>query len=71
MSVWNWKVSNKAGQKVNYQKELDKLILELKKEAIANWGSDFSQKKFHQTILELGPATFSRIEKYILHPTGK
>ena len=32
MSVWNWKVSNKAGQKVNYQKELDKLILELKKE---------------------------------------
>ena len=32
MSVWNWKVNNKAGQKVNYQKELDKLILELKKE---------------------------------------
>ena len=32
MSVWNWKVSSKAGQKVNYQKELDKLILELKKE---------------------------------------
>ena len=32
MSVWNWKVSNKEGQKVNYQKELDKLILELKKE---------------------------------------
>ena len=32
MSVWNWKVSNKAVQKVNYQKELDKLILELKKE---------------------------------------
>ena len=32
MSVWNWKVSNKARQKVNYQKELDKLILELKKE---------------------------------------
>ena len=31
MSVWNWKVSNKEGQKVNYQKELDKLILELKK----------------------------------------
>ena len=32
MSVWNWKVNNKAGQKVNYQKELDKLIVELKKE---------------------------------------
>ena len=32
MSVWNWKVSNKEGQKINYQKELDKLILELKKE---------------------------------------
>ena len=32
MSVGNWKVSSKAGQKVNYQKELDKLILELKKE---------------------------------------
>lgn len=32
MSVWNWKAGNKAGQKVNYQKELDKLILTLEKE---------------------------------------
>lgn len=32
MSVWNWKVSNKEGQKINYQKVLDKLILKLKKE---------------------------------------
>ena len=32
MSVGNWKVRNKEGQKINYQKELDKLILELKKE---------------------------------------
>lgn len=32
MSVWNWKVNNKSGQKVNYQKELDKLILALEKE---------------------------------------
>ena len=46
-------------------------FLELKKEAIATWGSDFSQKKFHQTILEIGPATFPRIEKYLLHSTGK
>lgn len=46
-------------------------FLELKKEAIANWGSDFSQKKFHQTVLEIGPATFPRIEKYILHSAGK
>lgn len=46
-------------------------FLELKKEAIATWGSDFSQKKFHQTVLEIGPAEFPRIEKYILHSTGK
>lgn len=32
MSVWNWKAGNKTGQKVNYQKELDKLILTLEKE---------------------------------------
>lgn len=46
-------------------------FLELKKEAIATWGSDFSQKRFHQTILEIGPAAFPRIEKYLLHSTGK
>ena len=46
-------------------------FLELKKEAIANWGSDFSQKKFHQTVLEIGPATFPRIRKYLSHSTGK
>ena len=32
MSVWNWKAGNKTGQKVNYQKELDKMLLTLEKE---------------------------------------
>lgn len=38
-------------------------ILELKKAAIKEQGEDFSQKEFHQRLLEIGPAPFEIIEK--------
>ena len=40
-------------------------ILELKKKAITYYGNDFSQKTFHQQLLEIGPAPFEIIEKYL------
>ncbi|MBQ8803947.1 MAG: DUF885 domain-containing protein [Tyzzerella sp.] len=40
-------------------------ILELKKEMIAEMGNDFSQKEFHQKLLDIGPAPFEIIEKYM------
>ena len=40
-------------------------ILELKKKAIDHYGDDFSQKDFHQNLLEIGPAPFDIIEKYL------
>ena len=33
-------------------------FLELKKAAIAKWGEDFSQKRFHKFVLDIGPAPF-------------
>ena len=41
-------------------------FLELKKKMIEQQGSSFSQKEFHQKILEIGPAPFSILEKYML-----
>lgn len=40
-------------------------FLELKKEAIEKWGKDFSQERFHQAVLDVGPAPFDLIRKYI------
>lgn len=40
-------------------------ILELKKEAIKKQGEDFSQKEFHQRLLEIGPAPFEIIESQL------
>ena len=40
-------------------------FLELKKEAIETWGEDFSQERFHQAVLDVGPAPFELIRKYI------
>lgn len=34
-------------------------FLELKKDAIETWGKDFTQKRFHRTVLDTGPAPFS------------
>lgn len=40
-------------------------ILELKKEALKEWREDFTQKKFHKLILDMGPAPFRLIEEQI------
>ena len=40
-------------------------ILELKKELIKEMGGDFSQKEFHQKLLDIGPAPFEIIRKYM------
>lgn len=36
----------------------------LKQEIAANLNDDFSQKDFHQTVLDVGPAPFSMVEAY-------
>ena len=41
-------------------------FLELKKEAADKKGENFSQKEFHKAILDVGPAPFSVVRKYIL-----
>ena len=41
-------------------------ILQLKKEYIKQEGNDFSQKDFHKNLLEIGPAPFEVIQKYLL-----
>lgn len=40
-------------------------FLQLKKEAIEKWGDDFTQKKFHQTVLDAGPAPFEVIREQL------
>lgn len=40
-------------------------FLELKKGAENRYGSDYSDKAFHQALLSIGPAPFSIIEKYL------
>lgn len=41
-------------------------ILELKREMVEKEGKDFSQKEFHQEILDVGPAPFEIVRKQIL-----
>lgn len=41
-------------------------ILELKKEAADKKGKKFSQKEFHRAVLDVGPAPFSVVKKYVL-----
>lgn len=41
-------------------------ILELKKEAVEQWGDGFSQEKFHRAVLDAGPASFDILRKYVL-----
>ena len=38
-------------------------FLELKKDAIKEWGNEFSQERFHREILETGPVPFSLLRK--------
>ena len=42
-------------------------ILELKKDYMSQNGNEFSQKKFHKELLEIGPAPFEVIRKYMLN----
>ena len=39
-------------------------FLEMKKEALEAWGDDFSQKKFHKAVLDVGPAPFDIVREY-------
>lgn len=41
-------------------------FLELKKEAMTLWGKEFTQERFHKAVLDMGPAPFDLIRKYIL-----
>ena len=41
-------------------------ILDLKQQMMAQEGEDFSQKSFHQKVLEVGPAPFDIVSKYVL-----
>ena len=40
-------------------------FLELKKEALKLWKDDFSQKRFHKAVLDIGPAPFDLIRENI------
>ena len=40
-------------------------ILELKKDYMKQQGEEFSQKKFHKELLEVGPAPFEVVRKYM------
>lgn len=41
-------------------------FLELKKEIMQKEGEDFSQKEFHKAVLDVGPASFDIVRKYVL-----
>lgn len=43
-------------------------FLQLKKEAVQAWGKDFSQERFHKTVLDAGPAPFAILSEKIRHP---
>ena len=40
-------------------------FLELKKDAVEKWGENFTQKKFHKAVLDIGPTSFNVIRQYI------
>ena len=41
-------------------------FLELKKDAMKKWGSEFLQIRFHKAVLEVGPASFDIIRDFML-----
>ncbi len=41
-------------------------FLELKKECIEVWGTEFSQIRFHEAVLSIGPSPFDILKKYTL-----
>ena len=40
-------------------------FLELKKDAVEKWGENFTQKKFHKAVLDIGPTSFNVIRQYL------
>ncbi len=40
-------------------------FLELKKDAVEKWGKNFTQKRFHKAVLDVGPAPFDVVREYI------
>lgn len=62
--IYNYIVGDPANYLTYYVGYLE--IMELKKESMDKLGDSFSQKEFHQQILEIGPAPFEIIEKYLL-----
>lgn len=61
--IYKYIVGDPANYMVYYVGYLE--MLELKKEMIAEKGASFSQKEFHKQILEIGPAPFEIIRKYL------
>ena len=45
-------------------------FLELKKTAVQKWGNDYTEKRFHEEILEIGPAPFDILRKEMQLGTG-
>lgn len=41
-------------------------FLELKKECIDVWGEEFSQIRYHEAVLEVGPVSFDILHEYVL-----
>ena len=61
--IYEYIVSDPANYLTYYVGYLE--MLELKKDMIAKKGDDFSQKDFHRQVLEIGPAPFEIIKKYM------
>ena len=40
-------------------------FLELKKDAVDKWEDNFTQMRFHKAVLDVGPASFDVIQKYV------
>ena len=40
-------------------------FLELKKDAVDKWEDNFTQMQFHKAVLDVGPASFDVIQKYV------
>ena len=40
-------------------------FVELKKNAVDKWGDNFTQMRFHKAVLDVGPASFDVIQKYV------
>ena len=41
-------------------------LLELKRDAVKQWGKGFSQEKFHKAVLDVGPAPFDVVRERVL-----